>query len=279
MLRSLLCSHKRSPFRAIINQTILKRNYAAIFRSVITVKGEEVEKNRQAITTTNPSFQSIVATINLLRKEDGCDFDRVYETPSHKKLYDLLCNLAHNLHSGRYIGQCGLSSGTIVGPRGIGKTTTFVTFVNLCQVFYPNVIPVYVNYSRVLSNKRLMNFSLLELVLDELKQLGLATESPTNDEKDDIVFHLTALLERENKYVLLIVDEVDKFYEVNPNQKNNDVRKLIETFGELSGIGDDRSGRVATLLCGSSGVLPLLVNANAKVNEGYLHHPVQFQLL
>jgi hypothetical protein len=80
-------------------------------------------------------------------------------------------------------------------------------------------------------------------------------------QKDHLEFSIGPLLdalEQANKYLFLIVDEFDMFYEQNPDR----YQLIGTTLSELSGIGNNNSGRMATVLCGSSSNLQVLIRKN-----------------
>ena len=68
-----------------------------------------------------------------------------------------------------------------------------------------------------------------------------------------------------DKYVLLIVDEFEEVYrtsDTNVNRKNR-----LHILGDLNWLGNQKTGRFAIFLCGSSSGCPLLVTCHASKDE------------
>eukprot|EP01035_Chromulina_nebulosa_P022533 gene22533-29177_t len=82
-------------------------------------------------------------------------------------------------------------------------------------------------------------------------------------------------LKKHEKYVLLLVDEFDELYRVR--EGNSEVENIVltryltsmSTLGDLMWLGNQKTGRFAVLLCGSSASCPLLITLNANKNEKY----------
>lgn len=178
-------------------------------------------------------------------------------------MYDTLSVISNELDMDLYKGKVGIASGTLVGRRGIGMTTTLKNFMNVTPIVFPTIIPIYINYGNVLTNKYLWRRSILQIVADELSSHDVRVA----DHKGDVFNQLKAALRKANKHVLLIVDEIDKLYEMNPQQCNW-FNTLTASLGELALLGDDNSGCFAAILCGSSSRFSLLVTANGKKDCG-----------
>eukprot|EP00300_Choanocystis_sp_HF-7_P038888 c56380_g1_i1.p1 GENE.c56380_g1_i1~~c56380_g1_i1.p1 ORF type:complete len:248 (+),score=45.24 c56380_g1_i1:500-1243(+) len=56
--------------------------------------------------------------------------------------------------------------------------------------------------------------------------------------------------------VLLVFDEVDQLYRVS--DKTSD--EALDVIGDFSSLGNSNAGLVSTILCGSSGALPILIS-------------------
>jgi len=82
------------------------------------------------------------------------------------------------------------------------------------------------------------------------------------DNPDSIFYSVRAALLKANKRILLMIDELDKFYEVDPGK---DYAETLErSLAQLAIVGDDDSGSFAAVLCGSSSRVPVLISGNGK---------------
>jgi hypothetical protein len=182
----------------------------------------------------------------------------VLRTAAHDGLYSYVLNRAANLGSRNSIFKGTAASWSFVGPKGIGKSASLRALARTLPLMWPNVIAVYVNYGGVSTDANLLHFSLLEMVAkatEDVLHLGPGRPTPLDVRK---------ALEAAGLSMLLIVDELDKLYEVplyiapvTP----------MRTFGQLAALGDDNAGRIATCLVGSSSFLPDLITANAKIDD------------
>ena len=61
---------------------------------------------------------------------------KIYSTHAHNKgLYDIVLSQALNLSRGNYVNRQGVQSSTMVGAKGIGKTTSLKTFTHPLQIY------------------------------------------------------------------------------------------------------------------------------------------------
>ncbi len=183
----------------------------------------------------------------------------LFSTMSHVQTCNNVLGYCKNLSDGFYVGKIGSSSTALIGPHGIGKTTILKSYVNFSPLMFNNIFPIYINYSNISGNSILQNHSLIELVIEHFQQHH--TQRYRISQNDDLHFCLNELLIKDQKRALIIIDEVDKLYEVG-NVKYRP--KTLKTLGELAGIGDDGSGLISTLLCSSSSRLPSLISASGK---------------
>jgi hypothetical protein len=188
---------------------------------------------------------------------DGLLPRRAYRTNAHKELYEVLFRKVETLSSGRYVGTRGVASASIVGAKGIGKTTALTSFATLCPLVAPNVVPVFVTLNHVgLKDHALLQSTLAENVAEQLEKLGIPVQSYRTERVREVV----QALHNANKYLLLLVDELDQLYRLDPASSLG--KWALQTLSELVFFGDQSSGRVCTLICGSSAMLPLLITRN-----------------
>lgn len=108
-----------------------------------------------------------------------------------------------------------------------------------------------------------MDNSIMKLVDQELKKEGIDSTTIVARNMGE---RLTKALEAKNKYLFLVVDEIDQLYRESPQNKS--VYEVARTnLGDLAWLGNQKSGRFAVFLCGSSASCPLLVTCNANKQE------------
>jgi Cdc6-like AAA superfamily ATPase len=133
-------------------------------------------------------------------------------TKSLVPMYETLLSSCVSLSKDKFKDVVGASSLTLIGPRGIGKTTTLKNMVYTISILFPQIIPIYVNYVNILANRYTQRTPILQIVADRL-----APHNIEIDEKQDNSFYpVREALQESGSYVLLIVDEMDKLYEVQP---------------------------------------------------------------
>lgn len=145
-------------------------------------------------------------------------------------------------------------------------------FKEYCALTFPSVIPVYITFSDLSSAESVLNRNtVLEIVKKELEKNNIETAKTTLGEmKGD---QIVEALKKHEKYVLLLVDEFDELFRVR--EGNSEVENIIQTryltsmstLGDFMWLGNQKTGRFAVLLCGSSASCPLLVTLNANKDE------------
>ncbi len=148
------------------------------------------------------------------------------------------------------------------GPKGIGKTTTFKNIVFTIPLIFPDIIAIYIDYDNITENKYLQQKNIIQIIADQLSRVyGMKLDTYHNNLELAIVKALIAY----NKYILLIVDELDKLNEIS--WENEWSKTLVSTLGGLCGIANDDTGRFSAFLSGSSSQLMSLVTADGKTDE------------
>eukprot|EP00597_Dinobryon_sp_UTEXLB2267_P007258 CAMPEP_0170082934 /NCGR_PEP_ID=MMETSP0019_2-20121128/18372_1 /TAXON_ID=98059 /ORGANISM="Dinobryon sp., Strain UTEXLB2267" /LENGTH=317 /DNA_ID=CAMNT_0010298001 /DNA_START=183 /DNA_END=1136 /DNA_ORIENTATION=+ len=152
------------------------------------------------------------------------------------------------------------------GAKGIGKSDMLMAFKEFCKTKYPNIIPVYITYSDISSSESLLNnHTVLDIVKKELKSVQIETVS-TSSEGVLNGTQIVEALEKHGKYVLLLVDAFDELYRVHESideKFQGTYHKCSSTLGDLNWIGNQKTGRFAVVLCGSSASCPLLITLDA----------------
>lgn len=180
----------------------------------------------------------------------------LYSTSAHLEMITKFTSLCKGLEGNRYLNKNGAATCLLVGAKGIGKTMSARVFVETCQDYFANVTPVYVNFYGLQQRFNwLHRDSLLGSVMFDLFHwtdlvpaiFGLFC--PLSDLYE-------SLLTRDNRNILIVVDELDELY------RQNSRPIFQETLAELQSLGNGISGRVSIVLCGSSAMLPMLISKN-----------------
>lgn len=187
-----------------------------------------------------------------------------YKSLQHKKMYSWLRSKADSLVSKvpqqNYKDKEGSCSSSIVGAKGIGKSTMMRAFTSFLPFLYSEIIPIYISYNNSLATESMvLKKSLMNVIKDILhSHHGF----PKNEEGGD---RLEISLEKHNKYVMLFVDELDQLYRI---AKDDQVYSNSKTsLHDLAYLGNTRSGRIVTILCGSSALLSHLITCNIDIED------------
>ena len=168
----------------------------------------------------------------------------LYNTRTHVGIFDILLGYANNLNANAYYNRRGENAITLVGTKGIGKTFSLQAFVKLCPYVVPNIYAVYVNFNNILSSEPEFNYSLITIISLQLRLLGVPV--PEMDEsvigaKDNLLNYLVA----SNTKILIVVDELDQLY-----KSTRTISKI--TINDLAALGNQPTGKVFVVICGSS---------------------------
>ncbi len=122
----------------------------------------------------------------------------------------------------------------LLGREGVGKTTLLKELQNEAKnIFGESLITIYLEYSD--PDQQLTPFDKL------LKTLGLGISIP---EDDDSLERILGKLKETNKYVFLVLDEIQNLY--------FDCKNGRSIIGEISAIGASLEGRLFCIITGSS---------------------------
>jgi Cdc6-like AAA superfamily ATPase len=141
---------------------------------------------------------------------------REYRSRAHEELVHAVTEHARALQNNAFEHRNGNHARLLLGPKGIGKSFVLEKFTHVCQKVFPNVIPIYVTFNEVASTHSPFNTSsLLESVADELTKHYIVADRKASNLPQILV----NALKQHNKRVLLVVDDIDQLYRVNPNDK------------------------------------------------------------
>mmetsp|Transcript_10963 Transcript_10963/g.17867 ORF Transcript_10963/g.17867 Transcript_10963/m.17867 type:complete len:475 (+) Transcript_10963:31-1455(+) len=222
---------------------------------------------RKSIT----AFAASQSLLQLSKCESFSDFQidvetnqnrKIYNTAAHKELHRGLSYQRDALVKNRYKETNGSHSRLVQGPKGIGKSTMLKSFLN--QKRDDKVISLYLSYDELLQTESVLkDNSILQLVDQELKKEGIYSSTITAQNMGE---RLAKALEANNKYIFLVVDEIDQLY--RESAQNKSVYEVARTsLGDLAWLGNQKSGRFAVFLCGSSASCPLLVTCTGNADK------------
>jgi hypothetical protein len=202
--------------------------------------------------------KNVVNLINFIHfepsvTEKALTNKRLIASPSHEHLISDLCDVSERLHNN---STCGVALSSFVGSKGIGKSTVFRSFCGVVPVLFPSVIPIYINFTKRPTNH------LMSIIADKLKPYNISFDAYNNNPENLHLFVQTLI--DHNKYLLILADELDQLYRLNPfNPSDLEEAKAARlTLNQLAYLGDQPTGRVSVLLCSSSQTLPELIQCN-----------------
>lgn len=182
---------------------------------------------------------------------------KIYSTKAHAGMYNILLAQAINLQNGNYVNRQGESSSTMVGAKGIGKTTSLKTFAHICRDIVPGIYVMYVSFSNIMSNEWLTSKSIVLIIIELFKDMEVDIEVPENSRSSCEA--LVRYMKMSGIKLMLLVDELDQLYKVKE-------QVCLATLHDLSYFGNQPTGTMSTIVCGSSSMMEFLITANANAN-------------
>eukprot|EP00597_Dinobryon_sp_UTEXLB2267_P004553 CAMPEP_0170062438 /NCGR_PEP_ID=MMETSP0019_2-20121128/3667_1 /TAXON_ID=98059 /ORGANISM="Dinobryon sp., Strain UTEXLB2267" /LENGTH=539 /DNA_ID=CAMNT_0010268591 /DNA_START=19 /DNA_END=1639 /DNA_ORIENTATION=+ len=235
--------------------------YGSINNISISVESIEINlprRNIKEIFSENVLADNIPSRIthvaDIVGKRFGCE--RIFNTKSHREIYSVLLGHLTNLHDGKYEGKQGVCCSTLVGAKGIGKTACFKHFTILAKFVRP-VILLYVSFNNILSDgSRLCTNSLARIIVEELARQGIYV---TEDKNITTCERIIEALICENRKLLVLVDELDQLYKLD----GNIFPAARSTIHDLVYFGNQPSGKLSVLVCGSTALMENLITTNS----------------
>lgn len=180
----------------------------------------------------------------------------LFKTSGHWELIDWLLSTSFKLHRGELELQAGLTSVTVLGNKGLGKTTCLRLFAELSQQLLPDVVPVYFSFADA-KEEHLEDSSFFEkLILAALERNGVDVQKHWGVCSLPGLYTVDTVLKSEGKKVILMLDEFEKLF-TEKTKARNEIVKVVAALGGCT------SGRVAVLVTGSSSHLFSLVKGTA----------------
>jgi hypothetical protein len=104
------------------------------------------------------------------------------------------------------------------------------------------------------SNSILSKGAIAYIIKDELIKNGLQVS-----DEDNLCQKIVGALKKSGKYLMLMVDELDQLYKLDGYK----YRSAVTTLNNLAYFGNQPSGRVSVIVCGSSTLMEELITTNA----------------
>lgn len=183
---------------------------------------------------------------------------RLYKTKTQHKILSILWSQVKNLCEGKYTGTHGICATTMVGAKGIGKTATLKLFNATAKYEFEILIELYISTNNVLLNGFPMReHSIFTIIANELNRIGIHIEE--NADTPLLALRVIAALNKADVYLHLCVDELDQLYKVDGVQYPS----IVNSLHDLVYMGNQPSGRIAVLVCGSSALIENLITTDA----------------
>ncbi|EFC44501.1 predicted protein [Naegleria gruberi] len=201
-------------------------------------------KLKQFYNSQTVTFEEWRRMFKSCKEKYPSTVSEIANTPVHASIFKQLSHRAFLLESGYFVRKTGVSNIILVGNSGIGKSMTYKNFVQSCQVFHPKVIPIYLTYEHICGNESFKKTVPIDLIFSELEREHSLKRKKSG--YSDKLHELSTLLESSDKYLMLIIDNVEKVYELN----TKDFPKAHAHIAWLSTLAGDSSGRIpVTLSC------------------------------
>ena len=180
----------------------------------------------------------------------------LFNTKDHDDLVKWLSGRAFMLQNGELGLSSGIASASVIGNKGMGKSTCLATFANLSQMLWPDVVVVYFSFDDAKEEHFEDSYFVEKLIMAALDRNGVDVQKyhgvypvPGSDV-------LTRVLWGEKKKVMLIVDEIEQVFRKVSVSREEILRTIAALGGSLEGL-------VSVAVTGSSTHLAALVKGVA----------------
>jgi hypothetical protein len=184
---------------------------------------------------------------------------RQYRTVVHSRLFEFMMNVSKNLVTNQYYEKRGNSSRTLIGCKGVGKTTVLRTFAGIASLYFEKLITVYISFNHELHEESIL--TIVERILINTHGIRSPQNMDSRVSQMPIYERIEKMLTHHGKYLMLIVDEFDQLYRTS-RDATRAFAVAQDSINELVYLGNSLQGRVYSLVCGSSAKLHLLMTCN-----------------
>lgn len=164
---------------------------------------------------------------------------------------------ARALQSNSFVNQRGIQASILMGNKGIGKSTALQYSLKGVASEFDKIMSMYINCERFPASPLQ---SIGEHVVDELASHNIIVGKSRGNESTQELISNT--LERYGLYMFLVIDEVETLWAIH--EIDHRFQCAYISLDELRHYASDTSGRICTILCGSTAYLPYLVSSQGR---------------
>jgi hypothetical protein len=210
------------------------------------IKLSEILPRRETKILTGKACEILPLLSQVSRDNPWVNWPKnIYRSQTQINIFDRLLRFVDSLSMDRFDASNGSSTCILVGPKGIGKSGCLRRFVDVCSSLYPNVIAGYITYEDV-KKSDICELSLTCYMRNFLAVHDIPLVDVIEGSGDSMIKRIARTLKSRGKYLFLVLDEVDKLYTMSPSEK------YLDHLNDLIGLGNQSSGRIFTLVSGSS---------------------------
>lgn len=152
----------------------------------------------------------------------------------------------------------GPPSKHFIRPSYIDSLELFATDV---QAHIEDLLVVFISF-KVISSCNMFKFeSMCEYIIDQIGYI------PTENEKYTMLSNdiLIKYLKRNNKRMFIIIDDIEQLYLIDDIDLKDKVMCIMNSIGEITALGNDKSSRVVLVLSSPSSRLPIYLDARSEI--------------
>lgn len=172
-------------------------------------------------------------------------------TEIQRIILNRLWHFAGNSILGRWKGA-GLASFILAAPDKLEKYNALMCFSNAIGTAYPNIIVAYANFE----DHRFLKEYIIPDVEQQLRAVGI--DILPRQWFEDGLTSIVRAMRSNDMHLILLLDNIEELYFCD-QEKYPESRNIARG---INALGSETSGRVATIVCGSSEKLPHLLYAD-----------------
>jgi len=196
-------------------------------------------------------------------------------------LRNFLMSAAKNLSNGLYVGSKGEHSCLLIHENDKEKKEIIRSFCNECTSKFKNIIPIVIEAK---NNEQFANNTIFTHIEQELKnkwnikvpeevetstdgtdKIGTGTDLTSTDGTDKTAIINTLQNLSPKKRILLIIDDLDKLYEMDPKLFPN----CSISLWELAYLSNRDTGLFYVILSGKHDIINNLINGDINYSIKY----------